>query len=301
MALGLVLLAASAGAGEAGRTVINPKSPYPEGPLVEGRDIYYAEMGADRVMRWDGKANTPVWSRDGCGPTSVARGMNGTLVVLCDREQVLVRITLKGKTVEVIDHDSTGRRFLTPNASINDAKGGIYWSASGLFSPTSPAEGAVMYLDKAGTLHRLAEGIHYSNGVALSADGTKLYVSEHLSRRILLYDVGPDGGLSNTRVFLRLDDVVGSDPGRDWDVGPDGLATDASGNVYMAEYGGGRVIIVGPDAKLKATIGFPQQYVTAPVLIDGGKRLFVTAPASFVDPQAYGAVYEVENPVYGKG
>jgi gluconolactonase len=294
------LLPLLAVAAEPDRIVINPKSAYPEGPVVVGDATYYAEMGDHRVMRWDGHANTRVWSRPGCGPTSVARGTGDTLIVLCDQEQVLVRITPAGKTVEVIDHDSNGKKFLTPNASINDARGGIYWSASGLFSPTSPAEGAVLYLDKAGGLHRLAEGIHYSNGVALSPDGTALYVSEHLSRRILAYDVGEDGSLSGTRVFLRLDDVVGSDPKREWYVGPDGLAMDHAGNLYIAEYGGGRLIIVDKAAKLLATVPFPEQYVTAPVLTDNERRIFVTAPASLVNPEAYGKVYSVANPVYGK-
>ena len=127
-----------------------------------------------------------------------------------------------------------------------------------------------------------------------------LYVSEHLSRRILAYDVAADGSLSGTRVFLRLDDIVGKDPKREWDVGPDGLAMDHVGNLYIAEYGGGRLIIVDKSAKLKATIAFAEQYVTAPVLTDGEKRIFVTAPVSFVNPQAYGKVYSVANPVYGK-
>jgi gluconolactonase len=229
----------------------------------------------------------------------VARGAEDTLVILCDREQVLVRITREGRNVEVIDHDSNGKQFLTPNASINDAHGGIFWSASGLFSPTAKAEGAVMYLGPDDKLRRVAEGIHYSNGVALSPDGKVLYVSEHLSRRILAYDVGANGALSGTRVFLNLDDVVGKAQ-RDWDVGPDGLAMDHAGNLYIAEYGGGRLIIVNKDAKLEATISFPQQYVTAPLLIDGERRIFVTAPVSFEDPQAYGAVYSVINPLYGK-
>ncbi|HVY21492.1 MAG TPA: SMP-30/gluconolactonase/LRE family protein [Bauldia sp.] len=295
----LGFLSAAALAAEADRIVINPKSAYPEGPAVAHGAIYYAEMGDDRVMRWNGTDNAPVWSREGCGPTSVARGTNDTLVILCDREQVLVRITRDGKTVEVISRDKNGREFLTPNASINDASGGIFWSASGLFSPTAKAEGAVMYLAPDGTLRRVAEGIHYSNGVALSPDGKLLYVSEHLSRRILAYDVGANGALSGTRVFLNLDDVVGKAE-HDWDVGPDGLAMDHLGNLYIAEYGGGRLIVVDSHAKLEATISFAEKYVTAPLLIDGERRIFVTAPVSFEDPQAYGEVYSVVNPLYGK-
>ncbi|MEJ0097374.1 MAG: SMP-30/gluconolactonase/LRE family protein [Bauldia sp.] len=299
-AVAFLTIAVAGAAAADDRIVVNPKSPYPEGPVAVGNDVYYAEMGSDRVMRWDGHGNAAVWSRPGCGPTSVARGGGDTLVVLCDMEQVLVRITTDGKTVQVIKTDSDGRPFLTPNASINDAKGGIYWTSSGLFSPTSPSQGAVLYLDKAGGLHRLAEGIHYSNGVALSPDGKILYVSEHLSRRVLAYDVAADGSLSHTRVFVKLDDLVPKNDQRGWEVGADGLAMDHAGNLYIAEYGGGRIIIVGSNGRLRAIIPFPEQYTTAAALIDGDSRIFVTAPVSFVDPKAYGEVYSVANPVYGK-
>ena len=294
----MIGLAVAPAAGD--RVVVNPRSAYPEGPVADGNVVYYAEMGNDRVMRWDGHANAPVWSRPGCGPTSVARGGGDTLVVLCDIEQVLVRISVTGQTVAVIKTDSDGRPFLTPNASINDDRGGIYWTSSGLFSPTSPSQGAVLYLDKAGELHRLAEGIHYSNGVALSLDEKILYVSEHLSRRVLAYDVAADGSLSGTRVFVKLDDLVPRDDKRGWEVGADGLAVDHAGSLYIAEYGGGRLIIVDRRARLRDIITFPEKYTTAAALIDGDKRIFITAPVSFVDPQAYGKVYSVANPVYAK-
>jgi sugar lactone lactonase YvrE len=293
----LALLGISVAAGS-GLAVINPQSAYPEGPVVAGGAVYYAEMGADRVMRWDGATDRPIWSRDGCWPTSVARGVGDTLLVLCHIEGAVVRITPGGETLAVIDKDVDGRGFVTPNASVNDAKGGVYFSSSGDFSPTAPATGAVLYLDANGVLRRVAEGIHYSNGVALSPDGTVLYVSEHLSRRVLAFDVAADGSLSGRRVFLRLNDVVAADPSSGWEAGPDGLAMDHRGNLYVAEYGGGRLIIVDKTANLLATIPFPERYTTAAALIDGERRIFVTAPVSLYDPQAYGKVYVVENPVY---
>ena len=283
------------------RIVVNPRALYPEGPLSDGTGgFYYTEMGADRVMHWDGKANRQVWTRQGCGPTSVSN-YNGDLIVLCHIEAALLRISKAGVTLGVINKDKNGMPFKTPNFSVNDKKGGVYFSSSGDFSPTAPAEGAVMYLDKAGTLSRLAEGIHYSNGVGLTPDGKRLYVSEHLNRQLLAYDIASDGTLSNRRVFVRLDDIEPVDPTRTWEVGPDDMTVDSKGNIYEQEYGAGRMLIIGPDAKLRATIEVPEKYITGSALTPDESHIFITAPVSTYDPMQPGKVYYVSNPIFGKG
>src|SRR5690606_5556932 len=94
----LFALTLSCAAAAAQDEVINGASSYPEGPLIAGADLYYAEMESDRVMRWDGVANTVVWSRRGCGPTSVARHPAGGLAVLCHREGALIQIAPDGAT-----------------------------------------------------------------------------------------------------------------------------------------------------------------------------------------------------------
>ncbi|MEX0851845.1 MAG: SMP-30/gluconolactonase/LRE family protein [Bauldia sp.] len=295
LAAGLATAAVAPGlAGEL--AVVNPRSQYPEGPMVVEGALIYAEMGSDQVMRWNGEANRPLWSRPGCGPTSVARA-GDDLLVFCHREGKLVRISAAGATLQVIDRDSEGRGFPTPNASVNDATGGVYFSSSGLFAPDAPATGAVLYLSGAGQLARAAEGIDYANGVALTRDGRTLYVSEHLARRVLAYTVAADGSLSDRRAFVALDDLVGQDPGRSWEVGPDGLATDSAGNLYIAEYGAGRLLIVGADARLKATIAVAERYVTAPALSPDEGTIYLTAPVSLFDPGAAGKVYAAANPV----
>ena len=95
----LVGAVTAAAGGEAGLVTVNPDSAYPEGPVIDGGSVFYAEMGNDRVMRFDGSSNTVFWSWAGCGPTSVARGGGGTLLVLCHRRQVVVRVSADGETV----------------------------------------------------------------------------------------------------------------------------------------------------------------------------------------------------------
>ena len=275
---------------------INPSSNYPEGPLWRPDGVYYAEMGSDRVMRWDGSANTVLWTRKGCGPTSVAQLSPDLLSVTCHIEQSIALITPKGDLVRIIDEDNNGRRFRTPNASISDGKGGVYLSSSGDFATWADAEGGVLHLSADGTLVRLAEGIHYSNGVALSPDGATLFVSEHLERRVLAYDVGKDGSLSGERVFVSLDDLEPPDPERTWEAGPDGLAIDREGNLFIAEYSAGHVLVVDAAGHLKATLEFPERFVTAIAIAADEKRIFVTAPAA-MDPSVPGKVYSLANPL----
>ena len=290
-------LALAAGAAAQQRlTVINPDSAYPEGPSVVDGVLYYAEMGNDRVMRFDGKDNRQLWSRDGCGPTSVQPMGDGSLAVLCHREEVVTLITRDGRDVKVIDRDRDGGDFRDPNAAVSDGRGGIYFSSSGLFAPGARATGAILHLSSAGTLTREAEGIHYANGVAVSGDGRTLYASEHLGRRVFAYDIDAEGRLSNRRTFVNLDDLDAPDPDRTWELGPDGLAMAPDGNLVIAEYGAGHLLIVNGAGHLAATVNVPERYVTAAAFSADGRRLFITAPASLVSPNS-GAVYAIDYPV----
>jgi gluconolactonase len=288
---------ASAGGGPA-LTTVNSDSAYPEGPTVIDGVLYYAEMGNDRVMRFDGQTNSPVWTRDGCGPTTVAPLGDGSLAVLCHREAMVARIGVDGTLIGTVDRDRDGRPFTNPNAGTIDGKGGIYFSSSGSFAPRARATGAILHLDASGVLTRVAEGIHYANGVAISPDGRTLYASEHLERRVLAFDIAADGTLSGRRTFAMLDDLVGADSERSWEVGPDGLNVDRDGNLIIAEYGAGHLLIVDRNGRLTATIVVPERYVTASAFNIDQTRLFITAPASLMDPSR-GAVYATPYPISG--
>jgi gluconolactonase len=79
-----------------------------------------------------------------------------------------------------------------------------------------------------------------------------VYLAETYRNRILRYQVGPDGAIGEREEFAAL-------PGGD---GPDGMAFDEAGNLYVAHYGGGKVAIFAPTGEMIDQIPVPGAFVT---------------------------------------
>lgn len=248
-------------------------------------------------MVWQPGGNRAVWRQRGCGPTSLAPAPGGGLFVLCHLGHSIVRISAAGETLGAIDNGPDGGELRHPNDSVADAAGGVYVSTSGDFDLAAPARGAVLYVAPDGGLRRVADGLRYANGLAITPDGAALLVSEHLARRILRFPIGPEGALGPPRVFVRLDDLAPPSADPDPLAGPDGLAVDRRGNVYIAEYGAGRVLIVDAGGALLDLVALPERYVTNLSFGADETTLFVTAPASNRVSPYRGRVYRLANPL----
>ena len=118
-----------------------------------------------------------------------------------------------------------------------------------------------------------APGMGTTNGLDLSPDDNKLYVSESNSKKIQAYRI--EGA---TLVFERTIKML---PEGD----PDGLRTDADGRIYVAQNGGAKITRFMPDGsevKSIATIGAKPSNLT----FGGtdGRTVYVTqADGGFVE------------------
>ncbi len=232
--------------------VINSEAFYPESPIQVGGYLYYVEYTKNRVMFYDGTKNNQVWIEEGCGPAAITSYQSNRFLVACYDSNKLVLLSLSGRKLSEYSMPS-------PNDFAHDATGGVYVtssSADGSFVKGSPATGRVFYLD--GISLRGVEGIrpiHYSNGVAVSSDGRYLFVSETLKNEILKFRIlGPgrlrdDSFLEDRRIG---DSITFRFPfvGRVPDLlGPDGLRVDSRGNLFVAQFAGGRILKLKSNKK----------------------------------------------------
>jgi gluconolactonase len=289
----LLLFSTGASAGEV--EVIDPEASFPEGPLWHDGRLYYVEYGADTVMIWDGKASTKVWQQDGCGPSAVVEAGDGNFLITCYDANTLVRISPEGETLDRLTEDQEGQPFVGPNDAVLDAKGGVYFSASGIWDVAAPIDGRILYLAPDGTIAEVADDIHYSNGLALSPDGRTLYASEMAAQRVLKFEVADDGTLGERYLFVRLGDLAADPQGVDIYMGPDGLKTDGAGNLYIAQFEGGRVLVADPKGALVRILTVPAPFVTNLTFGETEDVVFVTAASDAWSEPYPGQVYKVEN------
>lgn len=271
--------------------VINPKAAFPEGPVWLDGKLYYVEYGAGVINTWDGTRNVKFWEQEGCGPSAVIPFGEGDFLVTCYDANTVVRVSSDGQTKETYDKDRNGKGFVGPNDFAADKRGGVYFTASGPWE-SAPIEGKIYYIDPTGTITEAANDVHYANGLALSLDGKTLYCAESEAGRVIQFTVGPDGALSQRRLFVRVGQV---DPDSGAYAYPDGLKMDSKGNLFIGQYSKGRIVVVSPEGKLVKTIDVPS--TTAPNLNFGPdeKVIYVMAVDDVNNSPYYGKVYEVPN------
>src|SRR5262249_54074602 len=112
---------------------------------------------------------------------------------------------------------------------------------------------------------------------------------------ILKFAIAPDGSLSHRANFALLDRLVAPASRSPW-LGPDSLKVDARGDLYVAQFFGGKVLKLSPAGKLLHVFPVKAGDGTTNVAFDAGeKHLYVSVVAHAADPKAEGAIVRLDN------
>ena len=129
---------------------------------------------------------------------------------------------------------------------------GRFWCGS-LDDSERSASGGLYRLDTTGRGERLVEGIVCANALCWSPDGTVMYFGDSVRGLVWRWDFEPgSGAISNRRVFVEVPKVSTGMP--------DGATVDADGFVWIAHWGGWRVVRYDPNGRIDRVVmlsGFP--------------------------------------------
>jgi hypothetical protein len=176
-------------------------------------------------------------------PNGIALEPGGSFIIahLGAEEGGAYRLHPDGSVEPVLTE--VGGQILPPsNFPIRDRQGRLWLTVSTRKTPraddyrASASSGFIVLQDEHGA-RIVADGLGYTNEIAFSADGRRLFVNETFGRRLTAFEVADDGTLSSARIVWRFG-------AGDY---PDGLVLDETGALWVTSIVSNRVIRIHPD------------------------------------------------------
>ncbi|MFH8241183.1 SMP-30/gluconolactonase/LRE family protein [Streptomyces sp. NPDC018321] len=267
--------------GDSRLEVLHDGCRWAEGPLYvpAWRQLVWSDIPNDRILRWDESTGTVGVFRSPAGHSNGNTLDRRGRLVTCEQGNRRVTRTEADGTVTVLADRYDGKRLNSPNDSVVRSDGTV-WFSDPDFGILSDYEGHraeseigacnVYRIDPGSGLVRLAaDGFDGPNGVILSPDEKRLYVSDSRAARIHVFDVQEDGTLSGGKVFAEARG----------DVHFDNIRFDDAGRLWAAALADG-VHCYHPDGTLIGRLRVPEPVSNIAFGGPRNNRLFITATTS---------------------
>jgi gluconolactonase len=256
-----------------------------EGPRVDSRgNLFFSDVTQGGVYRRapHGEIETVVPKRRGVG--GIVLHVAGGLVIsgrnVCHVRDGETRVLFEGSEVPGF------------NDIFCDAEGRVLAGSlrSNPFGDEAERRPGELYrIDGEDSAVELYGDVSLSNGIGISPDGGTIYHSDTAKLSILAHHLRSDGSVEQSSVLAKIDGG-----------GPDGLAVDEEGCVWVAVYGGGCVQRFTPGGALDLVVPVPANSVTS--LCFGGddrRDLYVVSADNSEDAARAGSVFRTRAPVAG--
>ena len=190
-------------------------------------------------------------------PNGLAVDGDGCIWVAESKFPAILKLTMAGECV-FISKGNPELPFLWPNDICLSPEGEIFITDSGIHhndlmaadSPEAvydmPIDGRVFRIDPiSGNCVLVDSGLSFANGIAFGPGGEYLYVNETLTGDIYRYRI-VDGRVKGDRDHFSNVLVRSA---RDFNslAGPDGMAFDSNGNLYVGVLQQGDITVIAPD------------------------------------------------------
>lgn len=280
---------------------------FTEGPVVTPDGTVYAvDIDQGRVLRVL-EGTVDVVARPGGGPNGLAletprtaivannggflwSEVEGAVRIPIDRSTHtneppgfaggwLERVDLESGEVTVSHRQCAGRPFRGPNDLVFDEAGGLWFTDHGKGRHVSVDRGGLYYVPPDGSVVReVAFPLLGPNGVGLSPDGTKVYVSETHTGRLWVWNLAGPGEVHSSAGSLAVrhgGTCLAATP-----FSFDSLAIEADGRIAIGAIADG-IVVITPDGAEAEVFPIPGD-ITTNIAFGGpdGRRAVLTLSRS---------------------
>ncbi|NIA24468.1 MAG: SMP-30/gluconolactonase/LRE family protein [Gammaproteobacteria bacterium] len=264
----------------------------PEGPVLLGDGSWAVtemDLGSITEFSADGSVR---WTVAKTGrPNGLALDTDGNLWVAESEDQALLRVSPNGE-ITTIARGPSDLPFLWPNDLCFGPDGALYMTDSGVplaaFEGIDPPEaaydvsvdGRVYRIDPvSGECEVLDRGLQFANGIAWGPGGHQLYVSETLTGNIYRYKLEGARLVGERNLFANVMRSAPKSYGRT--AGPDGMAFDEEGRLYVTVLGQGDIAVVETEGDVRHYLEVPGDLPTNVAFAGAGERRLLLTEGSF--------------------
>jgi sugar lactone lactonase YvrE len=226
-----------------------------ESPRWHEDRLWFSDRGAQEIIAVDLDGNNEVVVRTSFGlPFCIDWLPDNRLLIVAGRESLLLRRESDGTLVTHADLRSLSDK--TWNEIVVDGRGNAYVNGGpGIIALVTPDSSA----------RRVADGIAFPNGMAVTPDNATLIIAESHGKKLTAFDIASDGSLSNRRVWADLGGV------------PDGICIDADNAVWYGDVPNKCCVRVREGGEVLQTINLDRGCFACVLGGIGNKTLFLIA------------------------
>lgn len=220
-----------------------------EGPVWMNDLLLFSDIPANTVYQWSESGGTAVFLNPSGNSNGLALDLEGNLLLAQHGKRQVAKLDSEGNETPLATHYQ-GKRLNSPNDITVKSNGSIYFT-----DPPYGLGGAaselgfygIFVITPNGKLHLLDQSLNRPNGIALSPDETKLYVSDSEAKKLFIWDLVNDTTVENKAEFASMSGSGSAD----------GMKVDEQGIIYATGPRG--IWIYEPDGTLITVVDVPGQ------------------------------------------
>jgi sugar lactone lactonase YvrE len=237
---------------------------FPEGLRWRDGSLWFSDVFGGTVSRL-GSAGPQVVAHVPGMPSGLGWLPDGTLLAVSMQRKAVLSFDADGEPSTYADLSDVCPQLA--NDMVVDTVGRAYVGNYGYDvdagAPVAPTH--LVRVDPDRSVHVEAPEVVFPNGCVLIDDGRTLVVAETFADRVTAFVVNDDGALRDPRVVIELPAGCG----------PDGMAVESSGRMWVACAYGGRAVAVTPDGRIDDEVVIPGVGVNCCAVDDDDSTLFI--------------------------